>query len=344
MTRATVLAASLGAACLALAALLAAVLGDAFMPAYLASFLFAGLLPVGALGPLLLIDASGLVTPIAPPLRAVARLVPVASIAILPILVAPGAVFPWTHGVRPDAPLAGAWLTTPFVIVRALVYLAIWSAIALLFARPPATPERRRPAALLALAVHLTITQLAVTDWMMSLDPHWHSSELGLLMAAAAAASSLAAASLLLPRRPDPRLAQPFLVALAAASFLWGSAQFFAFLTTWSADLPVEVSRYAARDGGLGRAAEWFGAVAGFAVPVLVPVLLPRPGRLLLPVAVLVLLTHAIETLWFVLPTRSGTLLPGPVDILVPAGLTLLLASMALRTPTPRLEADVRHA
>lgn len=303
----------------------------AFLPAYLASFLFAGLIPVGALGPLLLLDACGSASPATVPLRALGRLVPLASLLFVPVLIGLGGLYPWVHGAPPDTPLAHAWLGTPFFVVRSIIYLLLWSGLSVLFAWRDPGAVRRRPTALLALFAHFVLFALASIDWMMSLDPHWHQTELGLVLALATAAAALAAASLVGVRTSIPARVNDLVVLLAAASLLWFLSQFFLFLTTWSADQPDEVKWYLARDSGIGRASEWFAAIAGAALPVALSLgAVALRVRALGTVAVLVLLAHAVEFWWFVLPAHADTLAPGLTAILVLAGWAFLLGA-ALR-------------
>ncbi len=309
MRRAPIIVLAVGAAALLLALLLGLLAGVAMIPSYLAAWLFWAAFPIGALPLLMALDLLGGAwsAPLLPALRRLALTVPVAGLLIVPVLVRLHALYPWARGVPPHGPLGAAWLGPAGFVIRAIVYFVIWTALAVIFARPAAAGRRRRRrlAAGFGLALHLAIATLAAVDWTLSLDPGWYSAEFGLLLIAAQCCIALAAAILIgaSAADPEPGMPHPGALLLALAG-VWLYFQFVQFLTVWSADKPGEIVWYLHRDGDGGRTIEWLVFVAGFLLPfcILIPRTLRRHLSVLALAAVLVLFAHGLEMLWFVTP------------------------------------------
>jgi hypothetical protein len=64
------------------------------------------------------------------PLRELARLLPIGAFMMVPVLLAAPELYPWSG--EPQATLFRAlWLSTPFFVIRTLVWLALFGALAL---------------------------------------------------------------------------------------------------------------------------------------------------------------------------------------------------------------------
>ncbi len=276
-----------------LALLLACALGPA--TAYLAGWLFWAGLSIGALPLLMGCELIGGGAELQPALRVLVRGIPFAAALLVPVLVRLHGTFIWTGSVRPEAAFGRDWLQPGFFIGRSIVYLAIWSVLALAFSGERSGPGRRRLAGL-GLGVHGLVGTLAAIDWVMSVDPTWHSGVFGLLVVAGQLAGAAAAAVLIAGRVRGAGL----LLVLTGGAWLY--LQFIQYLVAWSGNLPAEAGWYAVRDAGLGRAAEWFGLLAGFVLPAS----LVASGWGLRIACLLVLLAHAVETIWLVSPGGFG--------------------------------------
>ncbi len=316
MNRPTLIALALGALGLLATALLG--LGDAraVMPSYLAAWLFWSALPIGALPLLMTLDLAGRGEAMAAFVRPLLLGWPAVALLALPLLFGVRALYPWADA--PQAGFAGHWLTPYLFVVRSCVYLAIWLALALLFAWPRAIGTRRI-AATLGLMLHAVIGTLAAFDWAMSVDAPWQSSTYGLIFvvaqiaAAGAAAVALASWSGLL--RGVAREGRALLLIPAGC---WAFLAFVQFLIVWSGDLPREIGYYIARAAGLGRVAEWFLIGAGLLVPVLAQ--LSRTARPLAIAAGLVVAAHLVEMYWLVTPARRGQFSIGLADVTAAIG------------------------
>jgi hypothetical protein len=129
-------------------------------------------------------------------LESAAGTVPLLALLFLPIAFGVHQLYEWAHpGVlEHDALLAGksGYLNVPFFLVRAAIYFAAWTTVALYLNRwsSEAGPRRRRqrdasaraPSAGGGLVVYGLTVSFAAIDWAMSLEPHWFSTIYGLLV------------------------------------------------------------------------------------------------------------------------------------------------------------------
>ncbi len=211
-----------GALSLLIALLLSLLLGAVAMPSYLATWLFWASVPIGALPILMLLDLAGPGTDfgLAPTLRGLLWLVPLAAVLMIPVLLLPHSLFGWSMGRGFDTPFGGAWMSHSAFIARSIVYFVIWSVLALAFLRPP-SPAReggRRGVAAIGLFVHLFTVTLASVDWAMATEPNWISPEFGLIVLAAQATIAVSVAVLLAGnvwRQTNPDFAATILLTAA---------------------------------------------------------------------------------------------------------------------------------
>ena len=121
-------------------------------------------------------------------LEAVARTLPLLALLFLPLLFELQAVYPWA---RPEF-LAGhetvarkaAFLDPPFFILRSLIYLAIWAGLALILTTARGRLDergQRRGLATVGAILYALTASFAAIDWLLSLQPEFHSAVLGML-------------------------------------------------------------------------------------------------------------------------------------------------------------------
>ena len=323
-----------------------ALFGFQVMPSYLAAWLFWLAIPVGALPLVMGLEFAGAgLAALATALRPLLLLMPVAAVFVIPVLVRVGPLYPWT--ATPQHGMAATWFSTGFFIVRAILYLVVWTVLALVFARRPRDSESRRGngrrgLAAFGLGLHLAVGTLAATDWALSLDLGLGSSNFGLLVIAAQCSLALAAALLVNPAAwRDPAILTQFAWLTLALLGAWVFLQFTQFLVVWSADLPKEIVWYQRRDGGLGFAIEWFAfSVAVLALLLLAPRGLARrlPG-MVAALAGLILLMHLFEMLWLVTPNFRGHFAITFADVLAMAG----VGGLVLAVPQAFRRRDLPH-
>jgi len=319
--------------------------GVRLLPSYLAAWLFCFGIPVGALAVLMALEIAGAAgAPLADPLRSTVAALPVLAVLAAPILLHPDALFP-LHGS-----------TSPFVL-RALVFLVLWTLLSLVFQRRPARPggpERnawrgpgrnarrglgrnawrgpRRALAVVGLAVHSVIGTVAATDWALSLDPGLGSSSFGLLLMVSQCGAAVSVAVLLAAWNGRPWMAPSGLAALFLCLLgAWIFLEFTQFLIVWSANLSNEVAWYQRRAAGIGLVAERT-AIGACAAALLL--LLPRRFEVLTTslafAAGAVLFAHLIETFWLITPAFRDRLDVTGADLLVLCGLGALLVGASL--------------
>ncbi len=312
--------------------------GATVMPSYLGAWLFALALPLGALPvvmgcELLDVPETGLLAE----LRGLVAVMPLASALAIPVLLRLDGLYPSLAAAKGGLP--GWWMTPGFFTLGAIAFLLAWTALSLVFARPPSGRGRdaRRPAlAAAGLGLHLVMGTLAADDWAQAVEPGFNSSAFGLLLIAAqcSAAVSLAVVLAVMGRREpaatralsadragDPAASRSVATALAVLLGFWGFLAFTQYLVVWSSNLPREVVWYQHRAAGLGLPAQYS---AGILCALALAALLPRwPSRrvgLLAWVAAALLTMHGLEMLWLVTPAYRSAFEVTGADLLALAG------------------------
>ncbi|MCA3182404.1 MULTISPECIES: hypothetical protein [unclassified Cupriavidus] len=257
--------------------------------------------------------------PLRAPLLGMARYTWLLALLFLPILAGVGALYPWAadaaRGAQrwvPEIPAHSAafksfWLSRPGFVVRGVAVLAIWAVLAAL--SPSARRARSPRFAAAALIVYGLTVSIAAVDWIMSLMPLWYSSVFGLLLATGQAGAALALGTWLAARRgtpPDVLIDLGNL--LMTAVITWAYLAFTQYLIIWAEDLPHEIGWYLARRVGVWPILAWVLALGHFALPMLALLSrrVKRSPPMLATVAGTVLVMHAVEACWLVLPSTGG--------------------------------------
>ena len=323
---------------------------DQFFQSWLIGFLFCLGLSLGSLGLLMLQHLSGgqwgLVGRRV--FEAGSRTLPLVALIFVPILFALPTLFLWARPevVAGDAILQmkAPYLNVQFFIVRAIIYFLFWIVCAWLLNKWSAAQDRgeasldaagmvrfRTLSAPGLLFLVLTIS-FAVTDWVMSLDPHWYSTILGLMFVAGFGLSAFALTIAVLATigpvgalagRLKPRHFHDLGKLLLAFTMLWAYLNFSQFLIIWSGNLPEEIPWYIERmRGGWGVVALSL-VIGHFALPFLL--LLSedlKKSRWLPRVAVFILLMRLVDTIFLVGPTFTHDGFPIHwMDVVIPGGL-----------------------
>lgn len=307
--------------------------GTRVMPSYLSAWLFVMSVPLGALLLVSGLEALGTqASPISerasmlgtllPPLQALLPLLPVVAVCGLPILLLAPALYDPT--AWPVAGIGRGWFARGPFSVRMVVFLAVWSALALLFS-VPARSGGRRGIAGLTFALVLVTGTLAAYDWTMAVQPGIASSSFGLLVLAGGAVSAIAVACVLQAPVPGRHtFALPLLLMLA----IWMFLHFSQFLVIWSANKPDEATWYLQRIGGFGAVCLWFATMI-FVLALVV--LLPNRDAWHGPVAIvagLALLVRLLESFWLITPAFRGSFSLSIVDGLAMCGLVGVVAGV----------------
>lgn len=315
---------------------------------YLGAWIVLLALPVGALPVVIMIERADAWRPqpetaLLETLRGLLALMPVAALLGLPLLGCLPSLYPWARGEVPDTELARIWFTTPFFVARLVGYFAVWTWLALTFARRGGEPWGKAGRmddgrAVIGLGLHMLVGTLAAGDLVMATAGRFHSTLSGLLVMAAWSGLALSAAILVAPPDVGPsRRRLDRLTPLAVLLAIWAFLHFVQFLILWSANLPAAALWYQARGGFNGRA---LSAFAGTVV-VLAALLTLKPGENRTRVlAALVLAVHGLEMFWFVTPSIRGAFKITAADGLALAGVAALaigLSGIARRWLPPAL-------
>ena len=316
---------------LTLALVLGAVLSPGyFFHGYLVGFIFWTGITVGSLALLMLQHltggAWGLV--IRRVLEASTRTFPLMLLLFIPVAIGLKHIYPWTDAaVMNTAALQKktSFLNPSFFILRAFVYFAIWSALAMALNwlslqqdRAASREVRKRMQMISGPGLVLTIfcITFAAIDWVMSLDPAWYSTIYGLIFVAAWALSALAFTILIMSwlaaREPmsavvQPRHSHDWGNLTLAMVMLWTYFAFSQYLLIWSGNLPEETTWYVARKHGGWGAIALAVVIFQFAFPFLA--LLSRAtkknAQRLAMLAALILVMRIIDVIWLIEPTYS---------------------------------------
>jgi len=302
-----------------------------FFHGYLVGFVFWTGITVGSLALLMLQHltggAWGLV--IRRVLEASTRTFPLMLLLFIPVAIGLKHIYPWTDAAVMNSTAAlqkkTSFLNPSFFILRAFVYFAIWSALAMALNwlsgqqdRAESRQVRKRMQMISGPGLVLTIICItfAAIDWVMSLDPSWYSTIYGLIFVAAWALSALAFTILIMSwlsaREPmsavvQPRHSHDWGNLTLALVMLWTYFAFSQYLLIWSGNLPEETTWYVARKHGGWGAIALAVVIFQFAFPFLM--LLSRAtkqnAQRLAMLAALILVMRVIDVIWLIEPTYS---------------------------------------
>lgn len=346
-----------------------------FFRSWLIGFLFVLGLSLGSLGLLMLQYLSGgqwgLVGRRV--FEAASGTLPLVALAFIPVLVGVRPIFLWA---RPEAvstdhilQMKAPYLNVTFFTIRAVAYFAFWMMCTYLLNKWSAAQDRgetavtpedtvrfRRVSGPGLVFLVLTVS-LASVDWIMSVDPHWYSTILGLLVVVGQGLSALAftiavlaliASSGALAGQLTARHFHDLGKLLLAFVMLWAYLAFSQFLIIWSGNLPEEIPWYIQRIRGTWGAVALLLVVGHFALPfaLLLSRDLKRHSGLLSKVALFVIVMRLIDLIWLVAPTfgaheaaagegHQGFVFPVHwMDVVIPiglAGIWLFLFARQLR-------------
>ena len=300
-----------------------------FFQAYLIGWTFWTGIAVGSLALLMLqhLTGGGWGLVIRRSLEAATRTLPLMAVLFIPVLIGAHSIYhEWTDheelANHPVVQFKTPYLNLPFFTVRAVIYLAIWIALAFFLNKWSLAQDRTADnrytknmrllsgPGMVALIFSVTFASI---DWYMSIEPEWFSTIYGFIFVAAWSLSALAFVIAVMARlsaeEPMKRIVAPLHFhdlgkLLLALVMLWAYFAFSQYLIIWSGNLPEEITWYIRRmHGGWGAVIVTIG-ILHFAAPFLF--LLSRgikrnPGRLVV-VAVLVLVMRSVDLLWMLVP------------------------------------------
>ena len=222
---------------------------------------------------------------------------------VLPVLVGLSALYGWA-----DAPgregFRGIYLSPLFFVGRTAIFFAAAGVTALLLLL------RRRPTAVasVGLIVFVFLDTTVAVDWLMSLEPDFHSSGFGIYVLSIQAVIALAFVICFRLLTGDTGEHKGILGGLLlTALLLWAYLAFMQYLISWSDNLPSSVFWYRQRGQGIWSLFEYAIAALGLA-PALLLLFWPvrRSRSWLIALCLAVLGGKALEAAWLVLPAAAG--------------------------------------
>ena len=232
---------------------------------------------------------------------------------------------------------AATYQRTPFLLTRLVLCCGSWLGLAYFYGggrswlgvrtiSPPSDLRLRfwSGPALIVLALTLTCFSF---DWVMTLQPGWHSAVLGLYAFAGAVPAALAVLALIAvahkssnaPNSLDAAGRHDIGKLLFGFSVFWGYIAFCQYLLIWYADLPLEIGYYQLRTLSAWRMLTG-GLIALRVVVPLVTLLSASAKRSSLGLSIAassVLIGHGLDWYWLVMPA------------LEPRGISLGVADVA---------------
>lgn len=263
--------------------------------------------------------------------EALSTTLPFGGAGILAVLLFHPSVYPWYgHAFESSEGWMGfrqAWLSYPFFLGRAVVFLTLWLLFAGIIRRNSQrqdgengmTLTRRNTRLSVAFMVVFGITfWLAATDWIMSLEPNWGSTIFGIYQFAGMFVSGLALISLLTlylraasPLRQgvrDSQLLDLGRMIVAFATF-WGYIWFSQFMLIWYANLSEETPYMVVRTNSAWETLFVANLLLNWAIPFLL--LLPRANKMnpraLAAASMIVLLGRLMDLYLMIIPPFSAT-------------------------------------
>jgi hypothetical protein len=306
--------------------------------------------------------------------EAAARTLPWMALFFVPVAFGMKSLYPWTDAamVAGDHVLTAkaAYLNTPFFLVRAALYFAIWCGLAFVLSKwsleqdrtgDPALGVRMQRVSAGGLVIYVLSMTFASIDWAMSMEPHWFSTMYGFLFVIGQAIMGLAVA-IVVARRLSTEAPMSgvfhaghfhdFGKLLFAFAMVWAYFAFSQFLIIWSANLPEEIPWYQHRlHGGWGILAVAL-VLVHFVVPfaVLLSRKTKRNATVLARMALWLIAARAVDLFFMIGPEAypHGLSLSW-IDVAATVGLggvwvSLFIGNLKSRSLLPVHDRDFEHA
>lgn len=260
----------------------------------------------------------------------VASALPVATLLMLPLVIAPllgnGELFPWADEAKVKAShlIAGktGFLNGQFFLIRFVIYLVIWTGLTRFFRNRSVAQDgdgnpmhtvimqRRSAPGMFLFALSLTFASF---DFIMALDPEWFSTMFGVYIFGGAFVSfmsllgliSLKAEKTALKGMVNEEHYHDIGKLMFAFIFFWGYIAFSQFVLIWYADIPEETLWFSHRMFGAFQSISWILVFGHILIPFLG--LLSRHvkrNRFGLKFwAIWILVMHGIDLFWLIMPS-----------------------------------------
>jgi hypothetical protein len=252
--------------------------------------------------------------------------IPLAAVLVLPILGGIHHLYEWSHSdhVAHDKILLGksAWLNPEAFVIRAFVYVLIWSVMAIRIYTNSTAQDKTKSikhmdststwSAPGLLLVFLSVSTAAF-DWIMSLNPHWYSTIFGIYVYAGGGLACIATVTVIcLWLRRHGILAQSIHLEhyhdlgkwMFALTVFWAYIAFSQYMLIWYANLAEETVFYTKRLVGSWKFVSGLLLFGHFIIPFffLIQRRVKRNMGALLAAALWILTICYVDLYWLVMP------------------------------------------
>lgn len=307
-------------------------------------------------------------------LEAGSRTLPFMAILFIPILFGIPALYEWDDAakVAHDRVLQDKqiYLNAPFWITRVVIYFVVWNLLMYLLNKWSSLEDteggtkyaiKMEKLSAPGIVIYVFTMTFAVTDWVMSLTPHWFSTIFGFLAVVGQGlgvfAFSIAVLALLAGQPPmsgvvTKKHLHDLGKLMLAFTMLWAYMSFSQLLIIWSGNLPDEISWYTAR---LNNGWQYVGLILlvfQFTVPFLLLLSQPlkRNPRTISMLAIFIIAIRIIDIFWLIEPNfNTGGFHVSWLDFAAPLGVggvfvALFLMELAKRPLMPLGAPDLQKA
>jgi hypothetical protein len=298
-------------------------------------------------------------------LEAGSRTLPFMAVLFIPILFGIPALYQWDDKALVDhdkiLQAKQIYLNAPFWITRVVIYFVIWNLLMFLLNKWSKLEDAEggtkyavsmEKLSAPGIVIYVFTITFAVTDWIMSLTPHWYSTIFGFLTVVSQGLSvfafSIAALVLLAGQPPMSQVVTKKHLhdlgkLMLAFVMLWAYMSFSQLLIIWSGNLPEEIPWYTTR---LQNGWQYVGLILlvfQFVVPFLLLLSQPlkRNPRTISMLAVFIIAIRIIDVFWLIEPNfNTGGFHVSWLDFAAPLGVggvfvALFLMELAKRPLMP---------
>lgn len=259
-------------------------------------------------------------------MEAAVRTLPLLAILFIPVILGMHHLFVWSIPEVMEADkylqMKSLYLNTPFFVVRAIIYFAVWIGLGLALTKwsylqdatkDPYLNKRMRMASGGGIVAYVLTATFASFDWMMSIDPHWFSSIYGPIFFVSQGLTALCFILIVMitlsPFKPlSEALNEDRYHSLGkwlfAVIMLWAYLMFSQFLIIWSGNLPEHIVWYQRRAGADWKVLALILTLFHFFLPfiILLSKFAKRKASILFKIAVGLLVLRYFDLFWLMVP------------------------------------------
>ena len=250
------------------------------------------------------------------------------AVMFVPIIIGSGYYYEWMHPevVANDhvLELKSFYLNEPFWYGRLIFYFVFWIGISYWLKRLLDREEQTysihdsklrtiQRISGFGLVVFLLSVNFSMTDWLMSLEPHWFSTIYGVIMLIGGVLSAIALSNTMVVTSARYRPFSGYLETktlhdlgnlMFALTIFWAYVSFSQYIIIWSANLAEEAGWYLKRIDGVYEVIGYFLLAFHFIFPFLVLIQrkMKRNPFTLKRMAFYILIVHFVDLFWQIKP------------------------------------------